>query len=1191
MFKQILTIEFKKNIKSPAFYIFAVALFFGTIIYSLTTDPGTYFMGLNHGKEIQNAPILLAQLIARLSVVGVLFSMVIMGRAVAKDFETNIHEFLFTSPVSKFQYLFGRFTGGFLANLIIFIVIPIAYEIGMMFIDKNDLGPFRLSAYLIPFFVHAIPNLFLIGAIFFSLATLTRKMLATYLSGIAFLGIYSMITVLLHRVDNELAKVLFDPFGIASLSWQTRFWTISEMNTLLMPINADLILNRIIWFVIAISTLVFAYKRFRFVAFIEERKTKKVVHEEISIIDVAKPVFNIQSSNQIILNQCISIAWKEFKRIIFHPAFLILTFMAVSQIIGNFMGHLGNSSGRIYPFTSWYIDQTVHLWMYMMPMIVYFGGMLIWKEHDYRTNEIVDTLPMPSWMSYASKFLTLIKVQLLYLGIAIIAGIITQVFFLDFKNIELGLYLKQFLGIDFFAYLHVIIIVLFIQNLSPNKIIGFFLSALYFIIDLLIFDVFRFEEYLLRIGRVPGFIYSNMNGFGHYAPTIIWYTIYWLFFGAILVWLTILLWRKTNENSVTLRFNYLKKNLSKDQKNGMFLLFVLFIISGFYIGLNKYALNPAITDSKFEKMQAKYEKQYLKYLDAKQPTIVDIYLKADIFPQKRKVIIQGKYDLFNHTNVPIKEVFINLSDWNLRNIKPLMFDKEFKKVLHDKELGFRIFEFHDLIMPNDSIELTFEYEIHPKGFSDIYPMNEIAENGTCINISSFTSEHFPLIGYNVNMEIVSDRDREKHNLPEKEDAPKLEEVDRYTSILQLSRPNYEAIISTSSDQVAITSGKLLKEWKEEDRNYYHFKTDTIIENEIVLISGKYAVERENYKGVNVEVYYYPDHHYNIHRIMDGLKDSYDYGNKYFMQYPYSDIRIVEVPDYMTEGAARHYPTTFIWKESEGFITKYSEEDIDIVYGIAAHENIHHWWAGIVTPAYAEGAFMLTETICQYAMAMLTEHKYGKEIGRKYIQREMDSYLKRRKRDVEGEKSLMRSSVQQSYIGYKKSSVVMYALQDYISEDSVGKALGRVVDKYKFKLKDYPIATDLLYEFRKVTPDSLQYLITDMFEKITLYENKVDTATYEVLKNGKFKVNVKVQAHKFYADSIGNQTEVALNDYIYIALLGENDNKLYYEKHLFKNNKQEFELIVDEIPVKAGIDPFVILIDRNKADNIKEIIKL
>lgn len=381
---------------------------------------------------------------------------------------------------------------------------------------------------------------------------------------------------------------------------------------------------------------------------------------------------------------------------------------------------------------------------------------------------------------------------------------------------------------------------------------------------------------------------------------------------------------------------------------------------------------------------------------------------------------------------------------------------------------------------------------------------------------------------------------------------------------------------------------MIRNWEENDRNYFHFKTDTIIENEIAILSGRYAVARENYKGVNLEVYYHPKHDYNISSILDGLKDSYDYGNKYFSKYPYSDLRVVEIPNYMSQGGARHFPTTFIWKESAGFVNRYEEGDIDIVYGIAAHENAHHWWAGIVTPAYAEGAFMLTETLCQYVMATLTEKKFGKKTGRDYRKREMASYLRRRKKDTEGEKSLLESSVQQAYLGYRKSTVAMYALQDYIGEDSVGIALGRIVEKYGYRLDTFALASDLVDEFFKVTPDSLKYLVDDLFMKITLYENKIKGATYQRIDNGKYLVDLELETIKYYADSVGNRANTQLNDYIYVALTDKEGDAFYYQKHHFTSNNSIIQIITDQIPAKAGIDPYLVLIDREMDDNIIEV---
>lgn len=174
MFYNIFLLELKKNLKSPAFYIFTVILFATTLIFTLTTDPYTQFMGVGHGKEWHNSPIIIAQILARLGIMGLLFTMVIIGRAIAKDFENNIHELIFSKPLTKRQYLGGRFLGSFIANLLIFIGIILGFEIGLLFLDDQLSGPYQFGSYLLPIVLVIIPNLLLMGGVMFALATLTR---------------------------------------------------------------------------------------------------------------------------------------------------------------------------------------------------------------------------------------------------------------------------------------------------------------------------------------------------------------------------------------------------------------------------------------------------------------------------------------------------------------------------------------------------------------------------------------------------------------------------------------------------------------------------------------------------------------------------------------------------------------------------------------------------------------------------------------------------------------------------------------------------------------------------------------------------------------------------------------------------------------------------------------------------------
>jgi hypothetical protein len=56
---------------------------------------------------------------------------------------------------------------------------------------------------------------------------------------------------------------------------------------------------------------------------------------------------------------------------------------------------------------------------------------------------------------------------------------------------------------------------------------------------------------------------------------------------------------------------------------------------------------------------------------------------------------------------------------------------------------------------------------------------------------------------------------------------------------------------------------------------------------------------------------------------------------------------------------------------------------------------------------------------------------------------------------------------------------------------------------------------------------LKYLITDLFETITLYENKTDLATVKKLKNNSYELTLKIATEKSRADKSGNQKVIGM----------------------------------------------------------------
>jgi ABC-2 type transport system permease protein len=181
--------------------------------------------------------------------------------------------------------------------------------------------------------------------------------------------------------------------------------------------------------------------------------------------------------------------------------------------------------------------------------------------------------------------------------------------------------------------------------------------------------------------------------------------------------------------------------------------------------------------------------------------------------------------------------------------------------------------------------------------------------------------------------------------------------------------------------------------------------------------------------------------------------------------------------------------------------------------------------------------------------------------------------------------LIRSNIDVPYINYEKSIVVMNALQEYIGEDSLNRALQKFIQKYAFHGPPYATALEFLECIKEATPENLSYIITDMFETITLYENRALRATCQELEDGRYRVDLQIDAQKFRADGIGRETSVDMNDYIPFGVFGSKNEVLYSAKHWIRSGKNDMSFVVDKKPEKAGIDPSYLLIDKNTDDNI------
>ena len=298
------------------------------------------------------------------------------------------------------------------------------------------------------------------------------------------------------------------------------------------------------------------------------------------------------------------------------------------------------------------------------------------------------------------------------------------------------------------------------------------------------------------------------------------------------------------------------------------------------------------------------------------------------------------------------------------------------------------------------------------------------------------------------------------------------------------------------------------------------------------------------------------------------------------------MRIVEFPRY--DIFAEGFPGLIPISEGYGFIAKYNEDKVKEVFRVVAHEVSHQWWGHQVIGANVQGFFVLTEIMAQYSALMVCRKEYDREKIRRYVAYEIDRYFRGRGREAEEEVPLILTNERTWYLNYAKGFAVMNALQEYVGEERVNAAIRKYIEKMAFQEPPFTISCELVEAFREVTPDSLRYLLTDMFETITLYENRAVEALARKLENGRYAVKVSYSVKKFRSDASGNETTAPLDDLVFFGVFDDEGNVLIMEKHWIDSETGELEFEVERKPTKAGIDPYYYLIDRRTDDNVIDV---
>jgi ABC-2 type transport system permease protein len=1191
MFARIAAFEFRYQIRQPIFWVTAI-LFFLLTFGATTVDQIMIGSG---GNVHKNAPYSLA-IVAQIMTLFYMFVITaFVANVVVRDDETGFGPIIRTTRISKFDYLNGRFAGAFLVAVLGFAAIPLGIFLGslMPWVDPETLGPNHIADYAYAFFLLAVPTLFLFATIFFAAATVTRSMMWTYVCVVGFLIVYTIISSALgSKPELETPLAYAEPLGLGAFGLVTKYWTATERNGALPAFAGVILWNRVIWFAVSLAALAAANGLFRFAS----RGAKANKKQKLQVLaDAASP--NVEPGplprprfdGATAWNQLVARTRFEMDGVFRSPAFFVLLALGLFNAIASLLFPQEIYGTEVYPVTRLTIADLQGAFV-IVPLIIaiYYSGEVVWRDRERKIHEIIDASAAPDWTFIYPKALAIALVLFSTLLVSVIAGMAIQLF-KGYDNFEIGKYLLWYVLPLTIDWTLTAILAVFLQAISPNKYVGWGLLVIYLIARLTLRNL-GLQDNLYQFGNTPLVPLSDMNGQGQFWIGAYWFRAYWSAFCLILLILGYGLWRRGTETRLAPRLRRLPGRLRGAAGMTAGAALIVFVATGAFIYVNTHIWNHYRTSIQVDERLAAAEKALLRYEHVPEPSVVSVKTNIELYPHQLRLVAHVAYVLENRHTTALQTIHLNSDPDNVQydiTIAGAHLEREYP------EFGYRIYRFEPALAPGARATMTVTALREQRGFRNGGLGTRVVDNGTFVDNSWFT----PQIGIN-RTDFLSDRaKRRKYGLPPELRIPKLED-DSARAKNYIGNADWvtaDITVTTDADQTPVAPGYKIADVTAGGRRTAEFKTESPILNFYSVQSAHYVEKHETHAGIDVAVYYDAQHPYNVERMIHAADAGLDYYQKNFSPYQFRQLRFIEFPDYAQ--FAQSFANTVPWSEGLGFIADNRDPNkIDYVTYVAAHELGHQWWAHQVISADMQGGTMLVETLAQYSALMVMEKLYGPDQIRKFLKYELNSYLSARATEAIEEVPLERVE-NQAYIHYRKGSLVMYLLKDQIGEDAVNRALRKLLAKYAFKGAPFASSKDLVAYFRAEAPPDKQQLITDLFERITLYDVSATTAVAKKRPDGKYAVHLTVKAKKLYADGKGRETEAAMkNESFDVGLFsiepgtnGFTSKKvLLFKRVPLSSGTHTFDFVTDVAPAFAGIDPYNKRIDRNADDNIVKV---
>lgn len=1124
------------------------------------------------------------------SVLGVVAVAGLIAEPMARDRAQRTQGLVLSTGAGRITLGLGRFLVAFMLVILSAAMFVPGTVLGswMPGIPTESVGPTALHLYVEAMLYFIVPNFLIASAVVFVVGSRFQSQAMAYAAAVGGVALWVTTRMMLGRDvlrhDVFTTYALLDPYGsIAQLEFSIG-WSVAQLNERFPPLQSLFLYNRLIWGSVGVLLVILG------VWLLPMRETlARAGGMRRRRLPLGAKLSRLAPSLPGELGRMT--AW-ELRFLWRHPGSKIcLVFVAFSLwwSAASVVTQLFSlpTTDLLVHNTGYYFDKVLVL------VIVWVAGDLLWRERSLEISEVIDAQPTRDATRFLAKTLALIGIVAMFWILSIVVNITYQATH-HYYNFELWLYWVDSFVFKAPYYLWLAVLAVAVQAIVRQRYVAMGVVFLVYLSSA-VFDAMHWYHPLFRYGEVSFFFYSLMDGYGHFWRAHLWFLLYWSL-GAAAIWMIGYGCYGRGVNPEPRRWLWRQRLARGGGAAALTTFVVLFLLVGAYIHVQSTvrATWPPIDE---DRGKAAIEMQYGDAWRGKpQPRVVAMEGVLDMYPGERRFVLDGEFALENQSDEAIEDVLILAEPW--LKIDAIDLGNGARCVSANEKLNVQQWRLPAPLEPGQRMTMKFTtsseppagFAVHAKNddIAEVSPV-EVLGNGT----SLLNLKLMPVVGYTDRVEHKPAWKRRRLGLPEQWNAPSGPQAERtaHATLHTGWVEHVDMTIKTAGDQIALHGGKLVDSWREPDgRMAYHYRIDHPNRGWSEILSARYVESRYSRDGQpDVVLYHDPNHTYTIDAMAQAYQDAMAHFIDRYGPPPFETFRMAEQSLHFDEMGSRSgmgFSTEIL-----GWKTDLSASDGEDLNDMAAKMMGMCWFGDQLIPANVAGAKIIHSGLPYWTAALyLHQHREPNMDRNLRLQSALEMF--RNRGEMTDQEMPFDQEFKDSGMIRKKGSVEVLYLAHLVGVEKLEAIIAEFLDQYRYQGPPYPTAEDFLDHLRARIDEQYHPQIADLFERITTWRLKVQSATVEPTADGKWKLTATVEVKKLYTSGWGEEVEAESNTPVQIVAFkgrgfGPEDVIASRDERL-PSGVSEVEMLLDEKPTRFGVDPYLFLPDPNVYDNVRGV---